>query len=178
MTAEYFNQWYADLAASVEAIRQATLRRALFGLERTATFRVGHLEHTGMDDGIADATICIDAIQFATSGAAAAAEMRRILRPGGRTVLTCWEPVDPADESVLDRIRRVNLADSLNAAGFRDIDVQQHVDWHDNERLLWEHALTLDPAGDPALESTRAEARRSLESHHKVRRVMATATAP
>jgi SAM-dependent methyltransferase len=129
-------------------------------------------------DGIADAAICIDAFQFAPDGAVAAAELRRVLRPGGRAVLTCWEPVDPTDESVLERVRRVNLASSLHAAGFTHIDVQERIDWHEDERRLWEHALELPANGDPAVESTRVEARRSLETHHKVRRVLATATAP
>jgi len=36
-------------------------------------------------------------------------ELRRVLSPGGRAVLTCWERLDLNDERVLDRLRRVDL---------------------------------------------------------------------
>ena len=168
----------AGIDFSAEAIAQASRRRALFGLDQTATFAVGTLEHTGLADGIADAVLCVDAFQFAASGTDAAAELRRILRPGGRIALTSWEAVDPADESVSERVRKVDFAGSLRAAGFRDVAVRHRADWHESARQLWQQALTLDPAGDPALESTQAEAVRSLDTHDKLHRVMATAVAP
>ena len=40
--------------------------------------------------------LCVDAIQFAPQQDAAYRELRRVLAPGGRVVLTCWEPVSPA----------------------------------------------------------------------------------
>jgi SAM-dependent methyltransferase len=39
-----------------------------------------------------------NAIQFAPRPDAAYRELRRVLAPGGRVVLTCWEPVNPDDE--------------------------------------------------------------------------------
>ena len=77
-----------------------------------------------------------------------------------------------------ERLRRVDLAGSLSAAGFQDVTTQEREDWHAMALELWERALTLDAAGDPALESTRDEAIRSIESHSRIRRVMATAVTP
>jgi ubiquinone/menaquinone biosynthesis C-methylase UbiE len=65
---------------SAEAIRQA--RELALGLP--AEFRVGDLAATGLAAGSADAVLCVDAIQFAEQPAAAYAELRRVLAPGGR----------------------------------------------------------------------------------------------
>src|SRR6266536_1420196 len=65
---------------------------ALFGLAARARFVVGDLARTGLPAATADAATSIDAFHFAADPAAAAAEARRILRPGRRLVLTNWQP--------------------------------------------------------------------------------------
>ncbi len=75
---------------SAEAVRQA--REQARRLGRAADFRVADLTATGLDAGSADAVLCVDAIQFAPQQDAAYRELRRVLAPGGRAVLTCWEP--------------------------------------------------------------------------------------
>ena len=150
---------------SAEAVAQASRRRALFGLQSRASFQVGGLDAPGLGETSADAVMCVDAFQFATDAVAAAGALRRLLRPGGRIVLTSWEAKDRTDASVHERLRRVDLAGSLSAAGFQDVTTQERGDWHAMALELWERALTLDAAGDPALESTRDEAIRSIESH-------------
>jgi SAM-dependent methyltransferase len=50
-----------------------------------------------------------DAIQFPDEPASAYEEIRRVLKPGGRAALTCWEPLDRNDERLSPRIRRANL---------------------------------------------------------------------
>jgi SAM-dependent methyltransferase len=163
---------------SAEAIDQATTRRALFGLTDTASFQVGSLEDSGLADGVADAVVCVDAFQFATDGAAAATEVRRVLRPGGRVVLTSWEPVNRADESIGARIRVVDLAGWLTAAGFTDIVREERPDWHEVALRMWHAAMAMDAGEDPAMISTHAEGVRSIATHDRMRRVIATATAP
>jgi len=163
---------------SAEAVAQASKRRVLFGLESQAAFQVGSIDAPGLAEGSADAVMCIDAFQFADDGVTAASALRRLLRPGGRIVLTSWEAKDRDDESVSERLREADLAGSLSAAGFREVTTREREDWHSVAHQLWEHALTLDAAGDPALESTRAEAVRSVDTHERIRRIMATAVAP
>ena len=77
---------------SAEALRQAGEHAGRRGVP--ADFRIGDLAATGMDPASADAVLCVDAIQFAQPPAAAYRELRRVLGPGGRAVLTCWEPLD------------------------------------------------------------------------------------
>ena len=161
---------------SAEAVRQATALAARWG--REATFLTGELTETGLPDGCADAAVCVDAIQFPDDPPAAYAEVRRILRPGGRVVLTCWEPTDRDDESLPERLRSVDLAAGLAGAGFEDVVRVERPDWRRQERAMWEEAATIDPGDDPALRSFHEEGVRSLERWDGIRRVMASATAP
>ena len=82
---------------SAVAVQQATDRAALFGLTEQARFVVGDLTATGLADGAADAVVSIDALHFAADPTAATREALRLLRPGGRLVLTNWQARSPAD---------------------------------------------------------------------------------
>jgi SAM-dependent methyltransferase len=171
----------ADLTGidfSAEAIAQASQRRSLFGLEGRATFAVGSFDSTGLSAGLADAVVCIDAFQFSRDRLAAAQEMRRILRRGGRVVMTGWEPLDRSDVAIPERLRTLDLAATLEAAGLGAVRVEDKAEWLEVERVLWETARDIDPGTDPAMQSTVAEATRSLETFGRSRRVMVTALAP
>lgn len=79
-----------------EAGLVAARRRAdAVGLGDSATFRRGTFEHTGLDDAAAAAVMTIEAFQYAPDKRAAARELARILEPGGRLAIVCFE-VDPA----------------------------------------------------------------------------------
>lgn len=78
---------------------------ALFGLAGRARFVLGDLTHTGLPQASVDAAVSIDAFHFAADPAAAAAEARRVLRPGRRLVLTNWQPKTPDDGRLLGRTR-------------------------------------------------------------------------
>jgi SAM-dependent methyltransferase len=80
---------------STVAVQQATDRAALFGLTDRAIV-VGDLAATGLADGTADGVVSMDALHFAAKPTAAAREARRLLRPGGRLVMTNWQPRSPA----------------------------------------------------------------------------------
>lgn len=162
---------------SAEAVRQAAELARRLG--RTADFRVGDLAATGLEPGAASAVLCVDAIQFAPTPAGAYAELRRILAPGGRVVLTCWEPADrDAVEGLPERLLGVDLAAGLTAAGLAEVEVSERADWRDAERSMWEEAAAMDPGEDPALRSFHDEGVRSLATFGRLRRVLATATAP
>jgi SAM-dependent methyltransferase len=159
---------------SAEAVRQA--RQHAQRLDRTAEFQVGDLAATGLDAGSIDAVLCVDAIQFAQPPDAAYREMRRVLAPGGRAVLTCWEPIDRLDERLPDRAKRVDLASGLMDAGFNRVEVRDRPDWRASEQAMWQEAAALDPGNDPALKSFHDEGVRVLANFARMRRVMATAT--
>jgi SAM-dependent methyltransferase len=165
---------------SAEAVRQARENARQQGA--VADFRVGDLAATGLDTGVADAVLCVDAIQFAPQPGAAYAEIYRVLSPGGRAALTCWEAVEKDrekdDPRVPERLRRVDLAADLAAAGFAGIEVREHPGWRAAERSMWAEAAALDPGDDPALRSFHDEGVRSLERFDLLRRVLAAATRP
>ena len=161
---------------SAEAVRQA--REQARRLGATAGFGIGDLAATGLGAGSADAVLCVDAIQFAPEPQAAYGEIRRVLAPAGRAVLTCWETDDRDDERVPARLRQVDLRAGLTAAGFDDVEVGDRPGWRAQERAMWQEAAALDPGDDPALRSFHDEGVRSLVLFDLVRRVMATATAP
>jgi SAM-dependent methyltransferase len=128
---------------SAEAVRQA--REQARRLGAAVDFRVGDLASTGLAAGSADGVLCIDAIQFAPRPGAAYREIRRILASGGRTVLTCWEPLDLGDERLPGRLQRVSLEAGLTAAGFEQVEVRDRPDWRTRERAMWEEAAALIP---------------------------------
>jgi SAM-dependent methyltransferase len=159
---------------SVEAIRQA--RQHARRLGRAARFEVGDLTATGLDASSVDAAMCVDAVQFAAPPGACYVELHRILVPGGRAALTCWEPIDPEDGRLPERLRAVDLRAGLAAAGFVDIEVDERPDWQAAERAMWAEAAALDPGGDAALRSLHEEGVFVLERGQLTRRVMASAT--
>ena len=64
------------------------------GLDDRARFQHGTFERTGLPDGVADAAMTIEAFQYAPDKRAASTELLRILKPGGRVAIVCFE-VDP-----------------------------------------------------------------------------------
>jgi len=162
---------------SAQALTEAREQAARMGVSN-ASFRVGELTATGLPDAGVDAVLCTDAIQFPDEPAVAYDEIRRVLKPGGRVALTCWEPSGRADERLSPRIRRADLAGGLRRAGFTDIEVRDRPSWLAREQALWEEAAALDPGDDPALRSLHDEAVRSLQWAVLLRRVLAGATNP
>ncbi|GGU50661.1 class I SAM-dependent methyltransferase [Lentzea flava] len=143
-----------------------------------ADFRVGTMTGTGLDTASVDAVLVVDAIQFAEPALDALRECLRVLRPGGRLVLTTWEAIDPADERLPARMRQLNLASQLPEAGFADVSVVEKPEWQAMETRFWEESLTLDAGDDLAIQSMQEEARRVLNASDGRRRVLARATAP
>jgi len=164
---------------SAQALTEAREQAERMGVSN-ASFRVGELTATGLPGDSVEAVLCTDAIQFPDEPAIAYGEIRRVLTPGGRVVLTCWEPLDRNDERLSPRVRRANLGGGLHQAGFTDVEVRDRPSWLAREHALWEQTVTLDPGDDPALRSLHAEGVKSLEwtSAGLLRRVLAVATNP
>jgi SAM-dependent methyltransferase len=160
---------------SAEAVRQA--RENGQRLRSNAEFSVGDMTATGIDTGSIDAVVCVDAIQFAEPPQAAFQELHRVLAPGGRVVLTSWEPIDRYDDRVPERMRRLDLAGGLTQASFVEVEIRDRPGWRTSEHAMWEEAAALDPGDDAALRSLQEEALQVLPSWDLTRRVMASATA-
>ncbi|WP_162185602.1 class I SAM-dependent methyltransferase [Lentzea aerocolonigenes] len=154
---------------SAVAISKARQRSA------RADFRVGTLTATGLESSSVDAVVVVDALQFADSKPAALEECFRVLRPGGRLVITCWEAVVVGDESVSPLMRDLDLARLLPEAGFTAVEVVGKPEWRVVEKRMWDEALAVDAPDDPAIRSMQDEARRVLGQFDDLRRVFATA---
>ncbi len=122
--------------------------------------------------------MCVDAFQFAADDLAAAREVLRILRPGRRLALSCWEPRQPGDASLPARFAQLIFSQVLAAAGFTAIAVREHPEWQDAQRAVYEAALGLDAGNDPGLERLQREARRALPRMARLRRVLVVAERP
>ena len=164
---------------SAQALTEAGEQAARMGVS-AVSFRVGELTATGLPDASVEAVLCTDAIQFPDEPAIAYNEIRRVLKPGGRVALTCWEPTDRDDERISPRVRRADLGAGLRRAGFTDVAVLDRPAWLEREHALWEEATALDPGDDPALQSFHTEGVKSLEwtGLGLLRRVLAVATRP
>jgi SAM-dependent methyltransferase len=162
---------------SAEAVRQAA-EQARQRRRDDAEFQTGDLTASGLPDRSVNAVLCTDSIQFPEQPDAAYRELRRVLVPGGRVVLTSWEAVEPGDQRLSERIRRVDLGAGLRAAGFIDVAVRERPRWLALEQDMWREAVALDPEARPALRSFHDEGVRSLGYIDGLRRMMAMATAP
>jgi SAM-dependent methyltransferase len=77
-----------DIAADLVAAARETADRERLTVE----YRVGDAEALPFDDGEFDAVISTCGVMFAGRPAAAAAELARVCRRGGRVALTTWLP--------------------------------------------------------------------------------------
>jgi len=158
------------------AIDQANRRAALFEMADRARFVVGDLAGTGLPNASADAAVSVDAFHYAAD--AAAVEARRILRPGGRLVLTNWRP-KVADAARLPVRLRINWPQLLQSAGFTGIEMEDRAEWHDLFTRVLRTALDAgDPGDDAMLANLQDEARRVLPVADLMHRVVVTAIAP
>ncbi|MER6314430.1 class I SAM-dependent methyltransferase [Streptomyces sp. NPDC001581] len=73
---------------SPRAVDLAAARAPDFLPPGRAAFRVGTVERTGLPDASAGGVVCVDALGNAADPLAALAEIRRILIPGARAVIT------------------------------------------------------------------------------------------
>jgi cyclopropane fatty-acyl-phospholipid synthase-like methyltransferase len=116
-----------DIAeAALEAARK---RATAMGIQ--ADFRVGAFEHTGLESEATDAVMSVDALLFTPNKFAALRELRRILRPAGRLVLTSWDShrQPPGRPPQVDDHRPL-----LSEAGFEVEVYDETENWLDRQR--------------------------------------------
>jgi len=114
-------------------------------------FRCGNAISTGLPAASFDAVVCVFGVFFAPDMAAFAAEMWRLVRPGGILAITTWGPgvFEPANEIFWESVRAVEpglyksfnpwdeittpqaLADLCARAGIPDVEVEAVPARHD-----------------------------------------------
>ena len=124
-----------DLGAA--QVAKATARAASAGVSERAVFRVGDAEHLPVDDHSFDAVVSECAFCTFPDKPQAAAEVARVVRPGGRLGLTdVWLRPDRLDPDLSGLAGRIAcIADArpiddtrvlLESAGFRIDHVERH----------------------------------------------------
>lgn len=147
------------------------------GLAGRAEFRPGSFEDTGLPSRSADAVMSVDALLFTPSKRAAAAELARIIVPGGRLVVTSWDyhrrpPARP--EQVADH------RPLLDEAGFGIVSYAETEAWRERQERTG--LAMLAAAGELAAEADAdpGQVRAGIEEMHAtmdcmIRRVLVVA---
>ena len=163
----------------------ASQRASAVGLEDRAQFLPGTFERTGLADGAADAVMTIEAFQYAPDKRAAAAEFFRILKPGARVAIVCFE-VDPAKVEGLPVLGVDPIADYspvFEEAGFA-IDLYEETrGWADRVYPTFSALVDASDAlnaemGERAAAGTLAEAMLTVAMRPYPRRVLIVARRP
>jgi len=120
----------ARAVAAGARVTGVDLAERLLGVARErvpeATFVTGDATALPFDDDAFDGAVSVFGVIFAQPGEAAAAELLRVVRPGGRIVLTAWRPEGPIFE----------VGKLLRAAGGAPADPRHApVAWHEPAEL-------------------------------------------
>jgi ubiquinone/menaquinone biosynthesis C-methylase UbiE len=160
----------------------AEQRAAAVGLSERSTFQRGTFEATNLSDASADAIMTIEAFQYAPDKRAALSEFVRILKPGGRVAIVCFE-VDPTKVTGLPVLGVEPVADYaplLTEAGFSISTYEETPGWAD--RVYPTFAALVDSAdalnaemGEPAAASVLVEATVTVSLRPYPRRVLIVA---
>jgi SAM-dependent methyltransferase len=124
------------LDAAPRLIEVARARAAADGVE--ASFVVGDAQALPFADAGFDVALSIFGVIFAADADRAFAEMLRVLRPGGRALLTAWEPAGAIHEMAAVMARGVSVATGASRPRFA---------WHDPaamRRLAARHGASVD----------------------------------
>jgi ubiquinone/menaquinone biosynthesis C-methylase UbiE len=154
------------------AIAGASRRAALFVPDGRASFVVADAAQTSLAAEMADAVMCIDALQLVPDKNGLLREVGRLLRPDGRVVITTWERIGSEPERL-----PVDVGALVEAAGLRLLLREEPADWLERQRAMFERVVAEDSdTAEPALRSLAEEGRNFLSHRTTVRRVLVVAT--
>jgi SAM-dependent methyltransferase len=168
----------AGLAAAEQRARDV-------GLADRARFQRGTFERTGLPDASADAAMTVEAFQYAPDKRAALAEFFRILKPGVRVAIVCFE-VDPAKVEGLPVLGVDPVADYaplLEDAGFTVDLYEETPGWADRVYATFSALVDASDAlntemGERAAAGTLSEAILTVAMRPYPRRVLIVARRP
>ncbi|WP_232665733.1 class I SAM-dependent methyltransferase [Pseudonocardia sp. TRM90224] len=110
------------------AVVDAALRSRGLGVP-DARFTVGSFTATGLPAASCDGVMSVDTLWMVVDKEAAVAEIARVLRPGGRFVLTTWEPT------------HADHAELLRAAGFEVLVREETPRWLERQQAVYSGVL-------------------------------------
>lgn len=165
--------------ASAVGVKYARERAASAGMQAQARYAVGTFAATGLDAGSADGVMSIDALQYAPDKGAALREMARILKPGGRLAIACFE-VDAAKVAGLPIFGTDPVGDYrpvLAEAGFETTAYGETAGWDARVTATYQaivdaEAPLTEEMGAGAYGALRGEVSLTLQLRPYPRRVM------
>jgi ubiquinone/menaquinone biosynthesis C-methylase UbiE len=173
--------WFAEQSGarltgvdfSPEAIRQAQRRAELFPGTK-ASFLVADAAQTSLVDKSADAIVCIDSLQLLPERDMVVREMARVLRSGGRAVMTTGERDDPGipgREPILD------AGQLVERNGLRLLLREEQPEWLERMTEMYGRVIAEDSEdAEPAVRRLAEEGRTVLPLIPTIRRVLVVAT--
>jgi SAM-dependent methyltransferase len=159
------------------ALAAARARAAAVGLAQRARYQIGSFSDTGLSDTSVDGIMSVDALLFAADKQAALAELARVLRPGGRLVLTSWDyRSQPAGRPPQVADHRPLLRD----AGFDVIAYEDTDNWYEIQERIGRGLLDAvdelahEAGEEPASVRSQIEEMKATQ-RHMIRRFIAVA---
>lgn len=165
------------------AVAAAAARARTLGRDGRARFQQGSFADTGLEPGSAAGVMSIDALQYAPDKRAALEEAARILAPGSRLVVACFE-LEPERVAGLPVLGTDAVADYhvlLAAAGFDVMRYEETRGWLERLTAAYQAALDarrtlIDEMGEPAVQALAGEMSLTLQLRPYRRRVLIVAT--
>jgi SAM-dependent methyltransferase len=124
------------------AVEQARQRANQLGLSERARFLVGNADGTGLPESSVDAVMSVDSFWLFPHKARVAAEVARILRPGGRFVFTTWD-FDHTPPGWPPQVR--HHKDLLSETRFLLQSYEETPDWLRRQVAVYEGILAAQP---------------------------------
>jgi SAM-dependent methyltransferase len=159
------------------AVEHAIQRAVQLGLSERARFVVADAGSTGLPEASSDAVMSVDSFWLFPDKSAVAAEVARILRPGGRFVFTTWDfgSTPPGWPPQVPHHREL-----LGEAGFVVEGYEETPDWLRRQVAVYESILAAQPElmvelGEAAAMDMIAEARQMPAVLRNSQRVLVVA---